>query len=78
MPCVMAANKVSRGGANTKTYSTSNLISHLKAKHSELYRKFDSQKVQGMEEPTATSTLTKAKQLTLFESGEQVVCVGHQ
>ncbi len=29
--------KVSRGGATTKTYNTSNLVSHLKSKHREQY-----------------------------------------
>ena len=50
----------------TKTYNTSNLVSHLKTKHPELYKKFESQKA-----PT-TSTSTKPKQLTPFESGDRV------
>ena len=54
-----------------KTYNTNNLVSYLKTKHPELYKKFESQKAQEMEEPT-TSTSTKPKQLTLFESGDRV------
>ena len=57
--------KVSRGGATTKTYNTSNLVSHLMSKHPELYKKFESKKAQDAEEPT-TSTSANAKQLTFF------------
>ena len=63
--------KVSLGGATTTTYNTSNLVSHLKSKHPELYKKFESKKAQDTEEPT-TSTSANAKQLTLFESSERV------
>ena len=66
--CNDCKQKVSRGGA---TYNTSNLVSHLKTKHPEVYKKFESQKAQEMEEPT-TSTSTKAKQLTLFKSRDRV------
>lgn len=50
---------------------TTLLVSHLKTEHPELYKKFESQKAQEMEEPT-TSTSTKVKQLTLFESRDCV------
>ena len=60
--CNDCKQKVSRGGATTKTYNTSNLVSHLKTKHPELYKKFESKKAQEMEEPT-TSTSNKPKQL---------------
>ena len=69
--CNDCKQKVSRGGATTKTYNTSNLVSHLKTKHSELYKMFENQKTQETEEPT-TSTSTKTKQLTLSESGDRV------
>ena len=55
--------KVSLGGATTTTYNTSNLVSHLKSKHPELYKKFESKKAQDTEEPT-TSTSANAKRLT--------------
>ena len=32
--------KVSRGGKNTKSYNTTNLIQHLKANHSEQFKIF--------------------------------------
>ena len=48
--------KVSRGGATTKTYNTSNLVSHLKSKHPELYKKFESKKAQDAEEPTTSTS----------------------
>ena len=72
--CNDCKQKVSGGGATTKTCNnTSNLVSHLKTKHPELYKKFESHKAQEMEEPTI-STSTKDKQLTPFESKDRV-CV---
>ena len=50
--------KVSRGGATTKMYNTSNLVSHSKTKHPELYKKFESLKEQEMEEPTTSGEHT--------------------
>ena len=69
--CDNCKQKLSRGGATTKTYNTSNLVSHLKFKHPDLYQRFESQKAQETEEPT-TSTSAKAKQISIFESSDRV------
>ena len=53
--CNNGKQKVSHGGTTTKTYNTSNLVSHLKTKHPELYKRFESHKAQEIEEST-TST----------------------
>ena len=68
--CDDCKQKVSRGGATTKMFNTSNLVSHLKNNHPELYKTFESQKAQESQEPTA-STSTKAKQLTCSRVGYQ-------
>ena len=38
--CRICKQSVSRGGCNTKTYNTTNLVQHLKAKHSEQHVEF--------------------------------------
>ena len=39
--CRICKQSVSCGGCNTKTYNTTNLVQHLKAKHSEQYVEFE-------------------------------------
>ncbi len=69
--CNGCGQKVSHGGATTKTYNTSNLVSHLKSKHREQYAEFEKQKAgEGQEEQSTNSA--KARQLTLKESDERV------
>lgn len=71
--CNACKQKVSRGGATTKAYNTTNLVSHLKAKHPELYKTFESQKMREMEESTINHTTpNKTKQLMLVESKDRV------
>ena len=39
--CLSCELKISRGGNNTRTYGTTNLVLHLKAKHLELHAEFE-------------------------------------
>jgi len=69
--CDDCKQKVARGGTTTKTYNTSNLVSHLKINHQELYKRFEGLKAQERQDEKPT-TSAKAKQLTLEESGDHV------
>ena len=41
MLCGICEQSISHGGCNTKTYNTTNLVHHLKTKHSEQYVEFE-------------------------------------
>ena len=41
MLCGICEQSISRDGCNTKTYNTTNLVHHLKTKHSEQYVEFE-------------------------------------
>ncbi len=63
--------KVSRGGATTKSFNTTNLISHLKSRHPEEFKKYEEKKrveLEGKQPVPAPTT----KQITLFESQDRV------
>ena len=62
--CKTCGQKVSRGGT-TKTFNTSNLISHLNIKHREEHTDFVKQKGEAERENQRTTSATK--QLTLQE-----------
>ena len=47
--CKICEQSVSHGGRTTKTYNTTNLVYHMKTKHSEQYTEFE--KVLETEEP---------------------------
>ena len=60
--CNICHSPVSRGGATTKTYNTSNLIQHLRSKHPEEFKAYE----KAQEEKTAERKETnQKKQLTL-------------
>ena len=61
--------KISRGGSKTKTFNTSNLVSHLKSKHIEDFRKFKALQVSSTATTEKPST---SKQITLQEASDQV------
>ena len=67
--CKSCQQKISRGGATTKTFNTSNLVSHLKNKHVEEHKEFEKQKQKVVEsKDKQPSMFFKGKQLTLEES----------
>ena len=48
--CRICKQSVLRGGCNTKMYNTTNLLHHLKAKHSEQYIEFEKALERGEED----------------------------
>ena len=69
--CSVCGQKVSRGGTSTKTFNTSNLVSHLKTQHHVVYRDYEKQKQKSLEaQEDQPTTSAKAKQLTIKEPSE--------
>ena len=58
---------VSRGGKNTKTYNTTNLVHHLKATHPDIYAEYSKKR----EDKAAPSKEPCSKQLTFEASIEK-------
>jgi len=42
--CNTCKAEVSRGGKNSKTFNTTNIVNHLKAKHADEYKKYETEK----------------------------------
>ena len=57
---------VSRGGCNTKTYNITNLVHHLKAKHSEQYVEFEKALERGDEDKGKGKAVLR--QISLLEA----------
>ena len=55
--CENCGQQVSRGGKDLKSYGTTNLIVHLKSKHSESFAKYE-EKVKEAKEAKATPSQT--------------------
>ena len=71
--CNECKRRISRRGTTTKNYNITNLVSHLKTKHRELYSNWESLKAQeGEQDSEKPTTSKKTKQLTLEESGDRV------
>ena len=68
--CRICEQSVSRGGCNTKTYNTTNLVHHLKAKHSEQYVEFEKALERGEEDKGKGKAVPR--QLSLLEASERV------
>ena len=68
--CRICKQCVSHGGCNTKMYNTTNLVQHLKAKHSEQYVKLE----KALESREEDKRKGKAVlwQISLLEASEQV------
>ena len=47
--CNTCKAEVSRGGKNSKTFNTTNIVNHLKAKHINEYKKYEAEKVAEVE-----------------------------
>lgn len=66
---------VMRGGSSLKSFTTTNLVSHLRSKHLELEKEYnhlkDSGKEEKDEEILAPSSSTNSKQLTLREAANR-------
>ena len=64
--------EISRGGKTTKTFTTSNLVCHLKYKHKSEYDEYQEQKRENDRgSVSATVSNSGAKQLTLVESQDR-------
>ena len=74
--CLKCKVNVPHGGTSSKTYTTSNLATHLRSKHSELFVEYTSLKATEKEErqalSIACSSSTSSKQLTLAETTDRV------
>ena len=68
--CNACKQKVSRGGATTKTFNTSNLVSHLKSKHMEEYKELERLKATDLDDKLV-KMIPKPKQLTLEETKDR-------
>ena len=56
--CAVCSKEVPRGGGNTKTYTTTNLVQHLKSKHMEEYGKYEELQVQAKQKELSTKRNT--------------------
>ena len=74
--CKECRHKVSRGGKNTKSYNTTNLIQHLKANHSEQFKIFQEKATAAkaaIEEAIATDDKkSRKRQLTMEDCDDRV------
>ena len=68
--CRICKQSVSRGGCNTKTYNTTNLVQHLKAKHSEQHVEF--KKALESREEDKGKGKAALRQIPLPEASERV------
>ena len=69
--CNVCKQEISRGGKTTKTFTTSNLVSHLKYKHKPEYDKYQKKKEEINESSQLTASTSNsdgARQLTLSQS----------
>ena len=73
--CKCCGKEISHGGDSTKTHNTTNLVSHLKQKHHDLYLQYKQKKRDEEEKLLAanasTSSGSTSKQLCLSESLER-------
>ena len=70
--CKSCQQKISHGGATTKTFNTLILVSHLKNKHVEEHKEFEKQKQKVVEsKDKQPSMFFKGKQSTLEESKDR-------
>ena len=69
--CRTCSDQISRGGGNTKTYNTTNLVYHLRTRHPEDFSKFKEVAASVAQQKDAASTSTASKQITLQESVEK-------
>ena len=68
MVCNICQQHISRGGKNTKTYNTTNIVQHLKSKHMDEFKKY----VREQEGKIAEQKTIKNKQLTLGATEDHV------
>ena len=68
--CKICKHEVSRGGKTTKTFTTSNLVSHLKHKHGPEYKQYLEEKSRTKDQDRSKdmASYNEPKQLTLAES----------
>ena len=64
--CQTCNEEISRGGSNTKTFNTTNLVYHLRTRHPEEFSKYKETAAQ--EKSGATPVASTSRQITLQES----------
>ena len=72
--CCSCELKVSRGGKDTKTYGTTNLSTHLRIKHPELFKEFEkkSEELKLAAQAREGNLVAKKRQLSLQECDDRV------
>ena len=75
--CLLCSKQVPHGGDNTKSYTTSNTVHHLKSKHPEEHKKYEELKVAKEKQNSDKQTTkihgggeAKLKQVTLTKVKE--------
>ena len=73
--CHKCKSNVPRGGTSSKSYTTSNLVSHLRSRHQELYEEYNRLKETSKEESDGamltSCSSASLRQLTLQESSDR-------
>ena len=67
----MCSQKISRGGTNSRTYGTTNLVQHLRNKHGERYKLFQ-QTIEEQKAAPSAKVTTPLRQISLKESEDRV------
>ena len=68
--CITCNAKVPRGGQTVKSFTTTNLVGHLK-KHPVEYKKYEEEKATKERVDVSQETTPRARQLTLKESEDR-------
>ena len=71
--CQLCKGEVPRGGQSTKSYTTSNLVHHLKTKHGQEYAEYEKKKSEKQPEAPQASSSNEAgplRQISLMEAAE--------
>ena len=68
--CAVCSKEILRGGDNTKTYTMTNLIHHLKSKHTEEYRRYEELRSDEQQGLSTKGKGAQLRQLTLAEVEE--------
>lgn len=71
--CTVCKDRVSRGGSSVKSFNTTNLIDHLKKKHSGDYTDYEEKKrIRELKEKEKRKEQTAFRQLTMIEAETKV------
>ena len=70
--CNTCGEKVSRGGNSAKSHNTTNLVNHVKKKHTEVFHEFTEKRLQSENESGKGNKKSLLKQTTLLEARDRV------